>query len=319
MALNGMETASRGASTTTPFSRASSRIERPSGVSSASEAIMAARSAAASGTPGAGITSVAMRLPKVMVPVLSSSRGVHVARRLHRPAGGGQHVELQQPVHAGDAYGREQAPYGRGDQADEQGAEHDGFELHAGIAAEPHQRHHHDQEHQRQPRQQHGQRDLVGRLPAVGAFDHGDHAVEEAGAGAGGHAYLQPIGHHRGAAGDGGAVPAALPDHRRALAGNGGLVDAGHALHDLAVGRDHVAGLHQDHVAYVQLAGGGGDGSPGLGIDHQLGLCVDTCGAKAVGGGLAPPLPPRSRPGWRTGRWPKARSRSVAESRSRGR
>ncbi len=36
---------------------------------------MSAASIARSGrTPGAGITSVAMRLPKVMVPVLSSSR-----------------------------------------------------------------------------------------------------------------------------------------------------------------------------------------------------------------------------------------------------
>jgi hypothetical protein len=37
-----------------------------------------------------------------------------------------------------------------------------------------------DQEDQGQAGQQHGQRDLVGRLAALGALDHGDHAVEEA-------------------------------------------------------------------------------------------------------------------------------------------
>ena len=55
------------------FSFASSTIERPSGVSSASEASSAASASSGSVTPGAGMTSVAMRLPKVMVPVLSSS------------------------------------------------------------------------------------------------------------------------------------------------------------------------------------------------------------------------------------------------------
>ena len=57
-----------------PLLSARSTMERPSGVSSAREAIMAACSAASGLTPGAAITSVAMRAPKVMVPVLSSSR-----------------------------------------------------------------------------------------------------------------------------------------------------------------------------------------------------------------------------------------------------
>ncbi len=51
----------------------SATIERPSGVSSARLASSAASAASRSETPGAGMTSVAMRLPKVMVPVLSSS------------------------------------------------------------------------------------------------------------------------------------------------------------------------------------------------------------------------------------------------------
>ena len=55
------------------FSLASTTIERPSGVSSASEESCAASAISASVTPGAGMNSVACRLPKVIVPVLSSS------------------------------------------------------------------------------------------------------------------------------------------------------------------------------------------------------------------------------------------------------
>ncbi len=47
---------------------------RPSGVSSASEESWAASANCCSPTSGAGMNSVAMRLPRVIVPVLSSSR-----------------------------------------------------------------------------------------------------------------------------------------------------------------------------------------------------------------------------------------------------
>ena len=46
---------------------------RPSGVSSASEASCAASASSFSATPSTGRSSVACRLPRVMVPVLSSS------------------------------------------------------------------------------------------------------------------------------------------------------------------------------------------------------------------------------------------------------
>ena len=46
---------------------------RPSGVSSESEASCAASASRSMATPGAGTSSVAWRLPSVMVPVLSSS------------------------------------------------------------------------------------------------------------------------------------------------------------------------------------------------------------------------------------------------------
>ena len=55
------------------FSLASTTIERPSGVSSASEASWAASASSCSLTPRSGLNSVAWRLPSVMVPVLSSS------------------------------------------------------------------------------------------------------------------------------------------------------------------------------------------------------------------------------------------------------
>jgi hypothetical protein len=48
-------------------------LERPSGVSSASEESTAASASSRSETPGAGTKAAAWRLPRVMVPVLSSS------------------------------------------------------------------------------------------------------------------------------------------------------------------------------------------------------------------------------------------------------
>ena len=96
------------------------------------------------------------------------------------------------------------------------------------------------------------ERDLVGRLLALGALDHRDHAVEEGLAGVGGDAHDQPVGEHARAAGDGAAVAAALADDRRALAGDGALVDRGHAFDDLAVAGDEVAGLDQHHIALAQ-------------------------------------------------------------------
>ena len=71
--------------------------------------------------------------------------------------------------------------------------------------------------------------------------------------GADGDAHHDPVGEHRRAAGDGGAVAARLADHRRGLAGDGRLVDRGDALDDLAVARDDVAGLDQHDVAGAQL------------------------------------------------------------------
>ena len=56
-----------------PYCLASTTIERPSGVSSASEESCATSASSASETPGIGMNSLASRLPIVIVPVLSSS------------------------------------------------------------------------------------------------------------------------------------------------------------------------------------------------------------------------------------------------------
>src|ERR1035437_7082254 len=56
------------------FCFASTTMERPSGVSSASEESCASSASSASGTPGAGTSFTASRLPSVIVPVLSRRR-----------------------------------------------------------------------------------------------------------------------------------------------------------------------------------------------------------------------------------------------------
>ena len=75
LAENGTGTAPSGAVVTTSWrSRASTCTERPSGVSSPTEAMAAARASCPASMPGIGWNAAAMRLPNVMVPVLSSSR-----------------------------------------------------------------------------------------------------------------------------------------------------------------------------------------------------------------------------------------------------
>ena len=75
-AVNGMKVArisARSRPRMPYFSLASTTIERPSGVSSASDASWAASARSCSVTPRNGRNAVACRLPSVMVPVLSSS------------------------------------------------------------------------------------------------------------------------------------------------------------------------------------------------------------------------------------------------------
>ena len=192
--------------------------------------------------PATGMNSAACRLPRVMVPVLSSSRvftspAASTARPRH-----GQHVVLHQPVHAGDADRREQRADGGRDQADQQG----------------------DQDDRATARRRRRSRTaaastvasrktmvrLASRMFSAisfgvfcrdGALDQGDHPVDEALAGLGGDLDDDPVGQHLGAAGDRAAVAAGLADHRGGLAGDRRLVDAGDTLDDVAVAGDDLA------------------------------------------------------------------------------
>ena len=75
-------------------------------------------------TPGTEMTSVANRLPKVMVPVLSSSRvSTSPAASTARPDMAST-LNLHQPVHAGDADGRQQPADGGRNERDEQCHQH---------------------------------------------------------------------------------------------------------------------------------------------------------------------------------------------------
>ena len=117
------------------FSFASTTIERPSGVSSASEA-----SCAASASSLLGHAAHRKELRRLAVAErdragLVEQQRVDVACRLDRAAGHGEHVEAHEPVHAGDADGREQGADGRRDQGHEQRDQHDDGSA-AGIGRE---------------------------------------------------------------------------------------------------------------------------------------------------------------------------------------
>ncbi len=102
----------------------STTIERPSGVSSARLASCAASASSSIGTPGdreeLGRHAVAERDGAGLV----EQQHVDVAGRLDGAAAHREHVLAQQPVHAGDADGREQAADGGRDEADEQRDDH---------------------------------------------------------------------------------------------------------------------------------------------------------------------------------------------------
>ena len=227
------------------FSLASTTIERPSGVSSASEASCAASASSCSVTPRSGLELGRLAVAERDGAGLVEQQRVDVAGRLDRAAGHGQHVEAHQPVHAGDADRRQQrADRGR-DQRHEQRDQDDDRDRAAGIGDVARDRRRREHEDDGQADEQDVERDLVRRLLPLGALDQPDHAVEEGRARRRGDAHLDPVGQHLRAAGHGRAVAAGLADDRRRFAGDRRLVDRGDALDHLAVGRDDVAGLDQ--------------------------------------------------------------------------
>jgi hypothetical protein len=180
---------------------------------------------------------------------------VHVACRLHGAPAHGEHVLAQQPIHAGDADRGEQAPDGRGDEADEE--RHDGGhrELDARVGRDGDQGDAGDEEDQGEADEEDVERDLVGSLLAGSALDEADHPVEEGLAGIGGDADQDPVGEDGRAPGDRAAVAARFPDDRRRLTGDGRLVDRGDALDHLAIARDHLSRLHHHDVPLAEGRG----------------------------------------------------------------
>ena len=67
---------------------------------------------------------------------LVQQQGAHVAGGLHGAAAHGQHVALHEPVHAGDADGRQQRADGGRDEADDQRDEDQGVAAGAGVDRE---------------------------------------------------------------------------------------------------------------------------------------------------------------------------------------
>ncbi len=244
---------------------------RPSGVSSARLASCAASASSLGSTPGAGMNSVAWRLPIVIVPVLSSSStSTSPAASTARPLMASTFfctmrsmpampiAESSPPIVVGirqtssetrtvtenatltcvergiDSSIRSVRKIGMREQSEGQHRDHD------------------RQEDDRQGREQDGERDFVGRFLPFGPFDQLDHAVHERLAGVGGDADRDLVGEHLGAAGDGRAVAARFADHRRGLAGDGRFVDRGGALDDLAVGGNRLAHGDDEDVALAQ-------------------------------------------------------------------
>src|SRR5664280_988774 len=206
---------------------------------------------------------------------------------LDGPARHGQDVALDQAVHPGDADGREQRADGGGDEADQQGHQHDDRLGGTRVDGERLERHHGEHEDDGQPGQQDVQGDLVGGLLAAGPLDQGDHPVEEGLARPGADPHHDAVREHPGAAGHRRTVAARLPDDRCRLAGDGRLVNGGDPFDDVAVPGDELSGGDHAQVAELQLARGHLDHVvAALDVGHRFGPGL----AQGVGLGLAPAL-----------------------------
>ena len=176
---------------------------------------------------------------------LVEQQHVHVAGGFDGATACGHDVAADQAVNAADADGAQQPADGRRNQTHEQRDEHGHGEHDARVNAERFQCHADQQEDQRQRGKQNRQRYFVRRLLAFRAFDHRDHAVEEAVAFFRRDADDDAVADDARAAGDGAAVAAALADDRRGFAGDGGFVHARDAFDDFAVGGDHIVRLRR--------------------------------------------------------------------------
>ena len=178
---------------------------------------------------------------------------VHVARRFHRAARHGQHVETHQPVHARNADGGQQRADRRGDQRHEQRHQHQHAQCAARIQREARNRRDREDENDRHAREQNVERDLVGRFLPLRAFDQRNHAVEEGRALRRGDLHLDPIGNDLRAARHRRTVAAGFANDGRGFARDRGFVDGRHALDHVAVAGHEIARFHEHDIAGLQL------------------------------------------------------------------
>ena len=181
---------------------------------------------------------------------LVEQQRVDVARRLDRAARGGDDVEADQPVHAGDADRGQEAADGRRDQADEQRDQHGRREV----------RRRNSWRSARASRRRSGRSSVRpdSRIDSASSFGVFCRSAPSTSAimrsmkvepGAAVILHLDEVGENRRAAGDRRAVAAGLADDGRGFAGDRRFVDRGDAFDDLAVAGDDLAGLDQHDVA----------------------------------------------------------------------
>ena len=258
-AVNGTKWAllsSPGERSRSPCSRlASTTMERPSGVSSARLESCAASASSAGPQFSTGMNSAAWRLPRVMVPVLSSRRVfTSPAASTARPDIASTLCCTRRSMPA-MPMADSRAPMVVGIRQTSSATRTITDCSDAGVGRERLQGRRGGQEHDRQAGQQDVERDLVGRLLPAGPLDQRDHPVDEALARLRGDHDDDPVREHLGAPGDRAPVATRLADDRGRLTGDGRLVDAGDALDHIAVAGDRLAGGHGDPVAEPQRGG----------------------------------------------------------------
>ena len=223
------------------FSLASTTIERPSGVSSASEDSWAASASSCSLTPSIGMNSVACRLPSVIVPVLSSSSTSTSPEASTARPDIASTLRCTRRSMPAMPIAESSAPIVVGMSATSSAIRTVCDVGVCGVDRERAERHDGGHERDREAGEQDVEGDLVRRLAPLGALHERDHAIEERLAGLLGDADHELIREQARAAGHGRAVAAGLADDRRRLAGDGRLVHRADALDHVAVRGDHLA------------------------------------------------------------------------------
>ncbi len=132
---------------------------------------------------------------------------------------------------------------GGGNEADQQRHQYKYGLRRLGIDSDGLQRGHGQKKDNGEPGEQNAQRNFIGRLLPLGAFDQGNHAIKKCLAGIGSDLDHDPVGEHFRSPGDRGAIATGFTDHRRGLSGDGRLIDRGDAIDHFAIAGDIEARL----------------------------------------------------------------------------